>query len=257
MEQWKVIKEYKSDSRLHLRGDKIYVSDRGRVRLNGIVLDYTNGLYVSGGELHIYGCGFKYKNMHRTIYQLFKGDLKYGSNYNIHHINYNHLDNDVNNLMLCTAKEHGDIHSNDQVGNIGLDKLRHYNNIIKQLEDNKEECIKSAIVFLSNRVNKYRIEQQIKKEQQKEQSRINKQEKLIKEREDKLKSGKYGVSRTGRLYLLDNVNLKQSRIGFKTSEETKQKISQSVKQRYKDDKEYYNKIKKILVQNNANRWEDR
>ena len=53
-EQWKLFKVYKSNSIYHIAGDKIYISNKGRIKLNDDILDFGDGLYVLKGELRIF-----------------------------------------------------------------------------------------------------------------------------------------------------------------------------------------------------------
>ena len=50
MEQWILMKEYGGPigkASLHLPGDKVYISNKGNVRFNDIILSFDFGLYIA------------------------------------------------------------------------------------------------------------------------------------------------------------------------------------------------------------------
>ena len=241
-EQWKLFKVYKSNSTYHIAGDKIYISNKGRIKLNDDILDFGKGLYVDRGEIHIPYCSFgKRLNLYRTVYDLFGGGLQYGCNYNIHHIDYNHLNNDIDNLILFTSKEHGQIHKDDQK-NGKIKVLQKYKNIIIDLEDKKDKHIESTKQYFKDRVNK--IKQQIneQKDIDKRIQRELRQKQIEEERQNKINSGEYLVDSKGNLHSLKVLEkLKNSRKGVKDSEETKLKRSEAIKRKYATDPEYRKK----------------
>ena len=105
VEEWKIIREYENSSVKHISGDKVLLSNTGRVKLvNDLLPDLeltldNGGLYITSKrpEMHMKGINWPCKTMYRTIYTLFKGKPKKG--YNIHHM-LNHL--------VRTAYHHAD-----------------------------------------------------------------------------------------------------------------------------------------------------
>lgn len=242
-EQWKLFRVYKSTSTYHIAGDKLYISNKGRIKLNDDILDFGKGLYISKGEIHIVlPCSFgKRLNLYRTVYDMFGDGLQYGCNYNIHHIDYNHLNNNINNLLLCTSKEHMQIHKDDyKNGQINI-RIK-YCNIIKDLEEQKDKHIESSKQYLIDRVNK--IKQQIneQKDIDKRTQRELRQKQIEEERQNKINSGEYLIDSKGKLHSIKALEkLKNSRKGIKDSEESKLKRSEAIKRKYATDPEYRKK----------------
>jgi hypothetical protein len=242
-EQWKLFKVFKSTSTYHIAGDKLYISNKGRIKLTDDILEFGKGLYISKREIHILSCSFgKQHNLYRLVYDMFGDGLQYGYNYNVHHKDYNHLNNNIDNLLLCTVYEHTSIHKDDQT-NGQLNVLRKYNNIIKDLEDQKDKYIESSKQYLIDRVNK--IKQQIN-EQKDITKRIQRelyQKHIEEERQNKINSGEYLIDNKGKLHSLKTIEkLKNSRIGVKESEESKLKRINAIKYRYAIDPEYKKKV---------------
>lgn len=198
-EQWKLLKEITTtQSQYYIKGDKIYISNTGKIKLNDEVLSIGHGLYVSGKELHIVGMSFPENNMYRTIYKLFTNNLKHGTAYNIHHIDYNHLNNSLDNLLQCTSLEHGQIHSNDFAEGKLIDLIR-YNKEIEKLNNQKDIHIKQTKEWLSDRVKEYKKPFELEKQKQKQlrdKQIISKQNEII----YKLLSGEYKRDCNGHLY---------------------------------------------------------
>jgi hypothetical protein len=123
IEEWKVIKEWNgvtNKNSTHCSGDRIYVSNTGKVKLNDTELTLDRGLYINKDyEICIVGTSWPFGNMYRTIYQLFTGKLKKGYGWNIHHIDGNHYNNSLDNLLQVTAFEHGKIHAEQGDMNTG------------------------------------------------------------------------------------------------------------------------------------------
>ena len=242
-EQWKLFKVYKSTSIYHIAGDKIYISNKGRIKLNDDILDFGKGLYVLNGELRIFYCSFgKRHNLYRTVYDLFRGGLRYGCNYNIHHKDYNHLNNNIDNLLLCTSKEHMQIHKDDyKNGQINI-RIK-YCNIIKDLEEQKDKHIESSKQYLIDRVNK--IKQQIneQKDIDKRTQKELRQKQIEEERQNKINSGEYLVDSKGKLHSLKAIEKRRNTLKHKydTDPEYRKRISEAIKRKYATDPEYRKK----------------
>lgn len=236
-EKWKLLCEYKSDSKTHLKGDKYYISNKGRVRMNNIILDYGKGLYLGKDkEVRIYGCKLPESNIYRTIYKLFVGPLKYGSNYNIHHIDCNHMNNSADNLIQITSKEHAKLH------NIG--KVIDYNKEIDKLSklplrrQSKLFFIKLTAKRKEERRKIREEERQKIREEERKRLQEAKQEARQKEIEDKLANG-WKYDKNGRIY---NPNAIKDIVLYRTKESYK--ISaEKISLRYRNDPTYRQKTR--------------
>lgn len=242
-EQWKLFRVYKSTSTYHIAGDKIYISNKGRIKLNDDILDFGKGLYVLKEEIRLLSCSFgKRGKLYRVVYDMFGGGLRYGCNYNIHHIDYNHLNNDIDNLLLCTSKEHGEIHKDDyKNGKIKL--LQKYWNITRDLEEQKDKHIESSKQYFKDRVDK--IKQQIN-EQKDIDKRIQKelrQKQIEEERQNKINSGEYLIDSKGKLHSIKAIEKRRNTLKHKydTDPEYRKKISEAIKRKYATDPEYRKK----------------
>jgi len=231
IEKWVCIKEYKSNlcnkNSNHIPNDKIYVSNIGKVRMNDEELTYGHGLYVSDkGDIMILGCEWPEKTMHRTIYKLFIGEPHRDIYHNIHHKDFNHLNNHVDNLIELTSKEHGDIHK----GVFDKDIKSYINSLIEK----KEEFINETKKWLKQRVEDYlnnnnrQLEYNLKRQKQAELNKAKKEERKQKEIEKKLASGDYYYNKAGVLrkktstkkgYVMSDEEKEKHRIGSKLAYE--------------------------------------
>ena len=67
MEEWKILKSFDKTGRRFIKGDVIYISNKGRIKLNDTILEIGKGLYVNGdGQICIVGVGY---NNHTTLYR--------------------------------------------------------------------------------------------------------------------------------------------------------------------------------------------
>ena len=151
---------------------------------------------------------------HREIYEAISR-TRISSNMDIHHINGNHYDNSFDNLLLCTHIEHQRIHANDpewcqRCGNLESEH-KEENDYKKYLQEYKTLVINDS-KYLNEYINKKLNKIKNKKEQEKELKRQNK----IKQREDdiqnKIDSGNYIVSKTGRLFNKDKYERRKQRM---------------------------------------------
>ena len=212
MDNWKLLYEFADCyNGLYLPNDKIYVNDNGDVKFNDIVLSLDYGLYITNSnkqyDILMPGFQWPYQKLYRAIYSIFVGDIK--AKQHIHHIDGNHLNNNINNLVQVTSKEHRKLHKT----------------LCYKYEDNIDELIAKSIIgkklfkqYLKERYNEY-----IK--QQKQQ-----------EIEEKLKTGLYQLDKCGTL-----CRTTTAKKGYVTPEETKDKISIKIKELW-EDPEYRNKI---------------
>ena len=229
IEEWKLIKEWNGvtqKTNIHCTGDKLYVSNTGKVRLNDIELTLDRGLYINKDkEIHIVGASWPYGNIHRTIYKLFTGELKKGCGWNIHHIDGNHYNNNLDNLVQLTAFEHGKIHA--EQGDMNRGPLCNSEWLNEQL--NKAD----KVIALTNKWYKDRVQEYLEQRKlhraeelkiQKEKTKI-KNEQLLKEQKEleiqnKLATGNYYFNKAGVL-----TPKHRSNKGTTQSEEWKLKIS--------------------------------
>ena len=191
-EEWKLIKEYKTLSTLHLPGDKIYVSNTGKVKMNDIELTLDRGIVLSKqGEKQIYSVGLS-NNLYRIIYELFVGELHHDCWHNVHHIDGNHLNDSVDNLIEVTVYEHGKIHAQDLYWG-----LKQQNEIQEYYINISNEIKTKTRQWLVSRVEQYKYERRLEREkeiqQQKEKQKINKEKDI----QHKLDSGEYYINKNG------------------------------------------------------------
>lgn len=236
-ENWVVLKEYISDTPYHLKGDKLFLSDKGRLKYNDDILDYGNGLYIGNDyQIHVVGYQFKYKNIHRTVYAMFKEIPHNDIYHNVHHIDFDHYNNDINNLIELTVEDHGKIHSELDI-NWGYIMQRDYK--VKKLLEQKDELIENTKRLWRERVLRYKEEQKELLKKEKEQKKKEKLATKEKELQLKLEQGICGISNDGKVYNKSGLDkMHQARIGSTNSIESNLKRSLSLKERYKNDKEY-------------------
>lgn len=94
-EIWKLYKEIQKGCGIYRRGDRIYVSNFGRCRINERVFDP----YVRPDGYKM----FCHKRLNRLVYELFVGKIPEG--YVIDHIDTNPSNNRLDNLRAVTPKE--------------------------------------------------------------------------------------------------------------------------------------------------------
>lgn len=230
-EEWICIKEYKSNGikgiSHHLKGDKIFVSNTGKVKLNDIELTLDKGLYINDlNEICIVGCGWPYSTFHRTVYTLFVKEPHHDVYHNIHHIDGNHYNNNVNNLIELTAKEHGQLHADNDY-DWGLSRT---NEFINSYKDKANEVIELTKKWLLNRVVEWFDNNSKKYREKREKDKLEKNLQKQKEIEEKISSGNYTLSKDGRL--VPKTNAKK---GYKMPDEEREKHSIATKQAYIND----------------------
>lgn len=112
MEEYKLLKSVKRPTNLELR---YLLSNKGNIKIQAWfrnyfvdedILEIGKGIYIHDGEICVYHIGGK---MYRYIYKLFKGDIPRA--YHIHHLDYNHFNNNIDNLLCCDNYDHGCLHS--------------------------------------------------------------------------------------------------------------------------------------------------
>ena len=149
-------------------------------------------------------------------------------------------------MLLCTSKEHMQIHKDDyKNGQINI-RIK-YCNITKDLENQKDKHIESSKQYFKDRVNK--IKQQIKQqinEQKDIDKRIQKelrQKQIEEERQNKINSGEYLVDSKGKLHSLKAIEKRRNTLKHKyaTDPEYRKKISEAIKRKYATDPEYRKK----------------
>lgn len=233
IEEWKLIKEWNgltTSTSTHCTGDKLYVSNTGKVKLNDIELTLDKGLYINKGyEICIVGTSWPLGNMHRTIYQLFTGKLKKGCGWNIHHIDGNHYNNNINNLVQLTPFEHGKVHA-EHDSDWGDNNPRN-KKWVEYQQSRAEEVIELTHKWLKDRVQDYLKQKKLHRVEelkiQKEKTKI-KNEQLFKEQkekeiQEKLLTGNYYFNKAGVL-----IPKNRSTKGTTKSEDWKFKIALGV-----------------------------
>lgn len=221
MEQiWEVIKSVKTQSGIKINTE---VCNTGDVRLKAYFkekeiakydLSLGKGLYVNYKDhsIRIVQCG---GDIYRHVYFMQYTGHQYIKGWQIHHLDYNHCNNSIDNLVYCTAKDHGLYHAFQyKLGNevqgyeqdwsdTELKQLEDYNKAAeyyKWLEANKDKFnIKAATEYYRQirkeieqiakpLIEQDRIERAIQREQQKIEKQNKKQEQ---DRINKLNSGNY------------------------------------------------------------------
>lgn len=232
---WKLISESNSTS-VHIEGKLYqavglkqfyYINNKGEVKYENSlgeskILTIGDGLYVSQdgsiNEIKIIGIG---QHIYRLVYNCFGGIIpKY---YQIHHIDYNRNNNNINNLICITSKEHRHIHrplccylssrSTSIIKNYNLEKIKNeYNNYIeahnsyaklsKHIGKYNEYYYKWQL-YLIEQINKYKElkrTEYLNKLTKQKLNTINKNNKLSEnERKAKLDSGEYYINKNGKL----------------------------------------------------------
>lgn len=197
-------------------------------------LSIGHGLYIEKKYPNLKLCGHT-QDLYRIIWELFKGPIPKG--HQIHHLDYNHCNNRLDNLICCSAKEHGKYHgflykyqnilkydNAKPLTDIEKEQLEQYNKVLdiykqyKDISNNKDNIYKEWRQYINNLYNKLdniHKEQREQREQQREQQRRQKELDKQKKIEEKLKSGNYKLTEDGKLrYILT---------GTKWSEERRQK----------------------------------
>ena len=272
---WKLISESNSTSvkiegKLYLAvGLKqfYYINNKGEVKYENSlgeskILTIGDGLWVSEegtvNEIKIIGIR---QNIYKLVYNCFGGIIpKY---YQIHHIDYNRNNNNINNLICVTGKEHRDIHrplacyicsgvisriKNNNSNNI----KKEYNNYIlahnsyaklsKHIGKYNDYYYKSQL-YLLEQINKYN-EIRHTEHLNKKLKTIQKNNKLLEnERKAKLDSGEYYINENGKLIKKIKKKWTEERRNKTmntrlTSDKWKNmgnKVSKTLKQKWQDD----------------------
>ena len=204
-----------------------YINNKGEVKYENSlgeskILTIGDGLYVSQdgtvNEIKIIGIGH---HIYRLVYNYFGGIIpKY---YQIHHIDYNRNNNNINNLICITGKEHRDIHrplacylssSYTSINkNYNLEKIKNEYN--KYIEAHISYAKLSKHIgkydyyyykwqlYLLEQINKYKElkrTEYLNKLTKQKLNTINKNNKLLEnERKAKLDSGEYYINENGKL----------------------------------------------------------
>lgn len=284
MEEYKLLKSVKRPTNLELR---YLLSNKGNIKIQAYfigyfvdedILEIGKGIYIRDGEICVYhmGKGKIYKN----IYKLFKGDIPKG--YHIHHLDYNHFNNNIDNLLCCDNYDHGCLHSYTSRFMYGYKpqtekEKEEYN---KWLTANKIKEEYSKLNYTSEDSRKYIFKILLKKYEQKakeikkylqnkRKEDINKKreenkQKYEQERQNKIKSGEYYLNDKGHLIKRNKIkwteeqreqiinkrkyiyNTKEWKDNYKKAcdEEWKKRVSEGVKRYWKEKR---NKDKNMIL----------
>lgn len=155
MEEWKILKSFDKTGRRFIKGDVIYISNKGRIKLNDTILEIGKGLYVNDdGQIRIVGIGYgNHTTLYRWIYYNFIGPYIKGGGYNIHHIDGNHLNNAADNLIELSAYRHGKVHA-EQYEQL-KDTINNTGKLIKYYASNKEKYINDGTKYFKDRLEQY------------------------------------------------------------------------------------------------------
>lgn len=230
-EIWEVIKSIKTQTGIRIDTE---ISNKANVRIKAYVnkkeiacyyLSLGKGLYVKYIDKYpvILICGIS-GDIYRHVYFMQYTGHQYIKGYQIHHIDYNHCNNIMDNLYYCSPKEHGLLHKwqgyleNEQTKikgreiygeqfDINIELFNKANTLYKWLEDNREvfsidkakeyihnirqEIERIAVPYIEQYRKQKAIDKQIEKEHQKQ-----------KKIQDKIDTGKY---------YLDNGKLRKKR----------------------------------------------
>ena len=222
-EIWEVFKSIKTQSGITIN---YVISNQAHIKLEAYFndeklasynLELGKGLYCdynhkNGHTIRIAKCG---GDIYRHVYFMQYTGHQYIKGWQIHHIDYNHCNNSIDNLMYCSVEEHGRYHAfqyklgNEKLGykqdwsDIELTQLNSYNKALdyyKWLDTNKDLFnINIAINYMNNIraeieeiaapiIKQYKLDKAKQRKLEKEQKKI---KKLEQERIDKLNSGNY------------------------------------------------------------------
>lgn len=215
METWKELKQIHRQKGIDV---KYLLSNKGNIKMvayyKNIYVDEEqlsigNGICIHNNELYIYH--MKKEPLHRIFYKLFNGDIPKG--YQIHHKDYNHYNNDINNLECLSPYKHGCKHSITSKFMYNVPNKFHWsyyeyqlwlnsNSImdkINNIQYTKEEAIKDILdIYKRFEDNMLPIREQYFINKSKEIKERN-EKKFIQDRQDKLTSGEYYVNIFSRL----------------------------------------------------------
>lgn len=248
-----------------------YINNKGEVKYENSlgeskILTIGDGLWVSEegtvNEIKILGIR---QNIYKLVYNCFGGIIQ--KNYQIHHIDYNRNNNNINNLICITAKEHRDIHRPLACyicANI-ITRIKNYNSKNIKKEYNNYIAAHNSYAKLSKHIGKYDeyyykwqlylIEQINKYKELKRTEYLNKLTKqklntisknnklLENERKAKLDSGEYYINENGKLIKKIRNKWTEERRNKTlntrlTSDKWKNmgnKVSKTLKQKWQDD----------------------
>lgn len=266
MEEYKLLYEFEKNTRYYLKGDKIFVSNKGNVKLNDMQLTLGNGLWLKGNRdkgycLSIIGfTKYSVKNLYRSIYYLFTGKCSNKCNVNIHHIDYDITNNSLDNLIMLSSREHGKLHNQDNIkGSEGNIKLQHKYEIINRyinisndnyisfLEQRKQNALKEQ-----QEQKRKELEQKEQKQQKQKEQKAAAQQKII---EEKLASGLYKYNANGKLYKYKRPEQSQKMLSKWADNDYKTKLSNSMKEKWEDD-EYRQKVSQSVSEAVTRLWQD-
>lgn len=260
-ELWKPIKTITNDSSNHIKGDTYYISNFGRVKLNDTLLSIGKGLYVDkeqgmrGSSYNLRIVGFS-KYIYQYVFELFFNEPK-KKHYQLHHIDYDRMNNSVSNLIYVSPYEHGKIHSNDHNDILLTQRIHTLHSQYQSLYEQKENHIRDYKKYLKDRKVDLLIsrKEELKNKRlvEKQQRQVERQKEIDKVKKDRIRSlldtGNYILRSNGRLYPKTNPKSSESLKQFYTNhpeqrlhiskmskeywtKEKREKLSQTMKSKY-------------------------
>lgn len=213
-EKWVLIKKFDTvHKNLYLPNDEIWISDSGHVKFNDTLLSLEYGLYISSSQQQydILIPEFRWPSdkLYRLVYNVFGGKLE--NKQHIHHVDGNHLNNSIDNLIQLSVREHRKIHKDKAV----YYQYENIYDIINKSLEGKDKFVK----YLKER---YKIYIAPEKHLQKQ-----------KEIEEKLASGLFQYNKNGTL-----CRKTTAKKGYVTPEDVRKKQSISIKKLYDESSEY-------------------
>lgn len=284
MEQWKEFNRKKN-------GLAFEVSDLGNVRLlqyfedkviDSELLSIGHGLYYikdKSGQYYNVRCYNVVDNIYRIVYRTFVGPIN--KCYQIHHINFDHTDNRLSNIVCLSPHEHGKYHiwqgylESENTLNIHLNDydeinqkyiyelvkdyitaVDNYNNIstINYTGEDAANDYRLITSRFKNKIKEIKQNRVNQRKQQREQQQLLEQA----ERQRKIDNGEYAIGSNGRLYLAKRKQWTPERRAKtmttrKTSDAWKNrpnKLSATLKDKWENDPEFRNYMIELYHKNN-------
>lgn len=227
-EEWKLIKHITYKTYYNI---SYYISNYGRVKLvtelGEEILEIGKGLTYQPNKEKT-SCELRIIGVSGTLYHLVWNNFMYKrpKNFQIHHKDFNHFNNRLDNLECLSPKEHGLRHK-------GMYDINMLNEPL-QLSMHHHEYVniwKEHIAYIKSKLDDMYVERI--NNNKKERLELKKQKALqqIENRRKKIESGEYHIGANNRIYKNTNDKIK----GTKWTEERRKKTMESRKDMYNDE----------------------